>query len=59
MFLHFIVAEISNPYTRYMLLRNPKFKNAGQLLTLAEFLGLAKNASTLSGVLLSIEVSFC
>ncbi|KAH9607220.1 hypothetical protein KSS87_021284 [Heliosperma pusillum] len=48
---------ISNPYSGSLLLRNPKFKNAGKLISLADFLNLANNASSLSGVLIKIEVS--
>ncbi|KAH9607223.1 hypothetical protein KSS87_021287 [Heliosperma pusillum] len=46
---------ISNPYAGSLLFRNPKFRNAGKLISLAEFLDLAKNASSLSGVLIKIE----
>ncbi|KAJ0045487.1 hypothetical protein Pint_03999 [Pistacia integerrima] len=49
---------ISNPYAQFQLFRNPKFKSAGKFLKLSDFLALAKNASSLSGVLISIEVSF-
>ncbi|TXG67442.1 hypothetical protein EZV62_008717 [Acer yangbiense] len=48
-------AIISNPFTRYRLFRNPKFKNAGTFLKLSDFLTLAKNSITLNGVLVSIE----
>ncbi|KAH8519019.1 hypothetical protein H0E87_000739 [Populus deltoides] len=46
---------ISNPYSKYYLSRNPNFRNAGNFLTLSDFLALAKNTSSLSGVLISIE----
>ncbi|XP_031284220.1 glycerophosphodiester phosphodiesterase GDPDL3-like isoform X1 [Pistacia vera] len=46
---------ISNPYAQFQLFRNPKFKSAGKFLKLSDFLALAKNASSLSGVLISIE----
>ncbi|KAJ4841179.1 hypothetical protein Tsubulata_015537 [Turnera subulata] len=50
-----LTPAISNPYTKFELLRNPRFKSAGKLQTLADFLALAKNATSLSGVLISIE----
>ncbi|KAF5479009.1 hypothetical protein F2P56_005521 [Juglans regia] len=50
-----LTPAIANPYSTYRLFRNPKYKNAGRFLTLSEFLGLAKNASSLTGVLISIE----
>ncbi|KAI8557529.1 hypothetical protein RHMOL_Rhmol04G0017600 [Rhododendron molle] len=46
---------ISNPYANYRLARDPKYKIAGKFMTLSEFLVLAKNASSVSGVLISIE----
>ncbi|KAH8519020.1 hypothetical protein H0E87_000740 [Populus deltoides] len=46
---------ITNPYSKYELLRNPKFRISGKFLTLSDFLALAKNTSSLSGVLISIE----
>ncbi|KAF7145889.1 hypothetical protein RHSIM_Rhsim04G0015700 [Rhododendron simsii] len=49
------LAAISNPYANYGLTRDPIKKNAGKFMTLSEFLVLAKNASSVSGVLISIE----
>ncbi|GAB4846063.1 hypothetical protein Ancab_025062 [Ancistrocladus abbreviatus] len=46
---------ISNPFTSSELYRNPEFKNAGKLVSLSDFLALAQNATSLSGVLISIE----
>ncbi|XWS11287.1 hypothetical protein CRYUN_Cryun38cG0071100 [Craigia yunnanensis] len=46
---------ISSPQSDYKLFRNPKFKSVGKFLTLSEFLAMAKNASSLHGVLISIE----
>ncbi|XP_011014752.1 PREDICTED: glycerophosphodiester phosphodiesterase GDPDL3-like [Populus euphratica] len=46
---------ISNPFSKFELSRNPKFRNSGKFLTLSEFLALAKSTSSLSGVLISIE----
>ncbi|KAK4849752.1 hypothetical protein QYF36_000543 [Acer negundo] len=50
-----LTPSISSPYTRYRLFRNPNFKNAGNFLKLSDFLTMAKNSTTLSGVLISIE----
>ncbi|XVF33915.1 hypothetical protein REPUB_Repub18cG0012300 [Reevesia pubescens] len=47
---------ISSPQSLdYKLFRNPRFRNAGNFLTLSDFLAMAKNASSLHGVLISIE----
>lgn len=60
MFIYFLftVAQISNPFFKFKLFRNPNNKNAGKFMKLSDFLEMAKNASSLSGVLISIEVSF-
>ncbi|KAL7217853.1 hypothetical protein ACSBR2_011143 [Camellia fascicularis] len=50
-----LTPAISNPFIASQLFRNPKFKNAGKFMTLFEFLALANNASSVSGVLISIE----
>ncbi|KAK7288490.1 hypothetical protein RIF29_01950 [Crotalaria pallida] len=46
-----LTPAILNPYEKYILFRNPKFKNSGKLLTLSDFLSLAKG----SDILISIE----
>ncbi|XP_051128603.1 glycerophosphodiester phosphodiesterase GDPDL4-like [Andrographis paniculata] len=45
---------MTNPYTNYNLFRNPKAVG-GSFLPLSEFLSFASNASSVSGVLISIE----
>ncbi|KAI4307929.1 hypothetical protein L6164_031054 [Bauhinia variegata] len=52
-----LTPSISIPYKRYRLFRNPKFKNEGTSLTLSEFLAMTKTQTSLSGVLISIEMS--
>uniref|UniRef100_A0A7N0U282 glycerophosphodiester phosphodiesterase n=1 Tax=Kalanchoe fedtschenkoi TaxID=63787 RepID=A0A7N0U282_KALFE len=49
-----LTPQIENPYANAALFRNPRAKNDGKLVSLADFLALA-NMSTVSGVLLSIE----
>ncbi|VVB07905.1 unnamed protein product [Arabis nemorensis] len=47
---------ITNPYNRdFTLFRNPREKNSGKLVSLSDFLNLAKNSSSLAGVLISVE----
>ncbi|CAN6933472.1 unnamed protein product [Brassica oleracea] len=46
---------ISNPYRAYNMFRNPNEKNSGKFILLSEFLSLAKNSTSLSGVLISVE----
>ena len=53
----FCAAAISNPYRLYSMFRNPDETNSGKLILLSEFLNLAKNSTSLSGVLISVEVS--
>ncbi|KAF2288382.1 hypothetical protein GH714_007190 [Hevea brasiliensis] len=53
-----LTPAIASPYAKYELSRNPKFRNDGKFLSLSDFLALAKNTSSLSGVLISIENAF-
>ncbi|KAL2924776.1 Glycerophosphodiester phosphodiesterase GDPDL3 [Bienertia sinuspersici] len=46
---------ITNPYPDYFLYRNPKSKSDGKIVSLADFLGIAKKATSLHGVLIRIE----
>ncbi|KAL0443313.1 UNVERIFIED_CONTAM: Glycerophosphodiester phosphodiesterase GDPDL3 [Sesamum latifolium] len=51
----FIAAAISNPYSFNSLFRNPAAQNVGKLMQLSDFLAFANNASSISGILISIE----
>ncbi|XP_010511612.1 PREDICTED: glycerophosphodiester phosphodiesterase GDPDL1-like [Camelina sativa] len=47
---------ISTPFRdSYNMFRNPNERNSGKLISLSEFLELAKNSTSLSGVLISVE----
>ncbi|XP_018452061.2 glycerophosphodiester phosphodiesterase GDPDL3-like isoform X2 [Raphanus sativus] len=50
-----LTPAISNPYSVYSMFRNPTEKNSGKLILLSQFLNLAKNSTSLSGVLISVE----
>ncbi|CAI0373993.1 unnamed protein product [Linum tenue] len=50
-----LTTAISNPFLSYQLYRNPRVSNEGSLVSLADFLALAKDAGSLSGVLINIE----
>ncbi|XP_004294052.1 PREDICTED: glycerophosphodiester phosphodiesterase GDPDL3-like [Fragaria vesca subsp. vesca] len=50
-----LTPTISSPQKDFTLYRNPRFKSAGTYLKLSEFLTLAKNSSSLSGVIIGIE----
>ncbi|CAI0437392.1 unnamed protein product [Linum tenue] len=50
-----LTTAISNPFLSYQLYRNPRESNGGSLVSLADFLALAKDAESLSGVLINIE----
>ncbi|XP_022981394.1 glycerophosphodiester phosphodiesterase GDPDL3-like [Cucurbita maxima] len=50
-----LTPSISNPFSNFTLFRNLRFRNSGKFLTLPDFLALAKNGRSLSGVLIHIE----
>ncbi|KAL1202989.1 Glycerophosphodiester phosphodiesterase GDPDL3 [Cardamine amara subsp. amara] len=50
-----LTPSISNPYKDSNMYRNPNNRNSGKLLSLSDFLNLAKNSTSLSGVLISVE----
>jgi hypothetical protein len=46
-----------NPFAAvYKLFRNPKYKKAGTFVTLSDFLSLTKDQTSLSGILIIVEV---
>ncbi|MCH90690.1 glycerophosphoryl diester phosphodiesterase family protein, partial [Trifolium medium] len=45
-----------NPFAaNYTLFRNPKYKNAGNFVTLSDFLSLTKTQTSLSGIMIIVE----
>ncbi|KAL2466933.1 Glycerophosphodiester phosphodiesterase GDPDL3 [Abeliophyllum distichum] len=46
---------IYNPFANYSLFRNTKARKDGNFMQLSDFLAIASNASSVSGVLISIE----
>ncbi|KAG7650818.1 Glycerophosphodiester phosphodiesterase domain [Arabidopsis thaliana x Arabidopsis arenosa] len=50
-----LTPAISNPFRVYSIFRNPREKNSGTLISLSQFLDLAKNYTSLSGVMISVE----
>ncbi|CAH8383119.1 unnamed protein product [Eruca vesicaria subsp. sativa] len=50
-----LTPAISNPFRVYNMFRNPNEKNSGRIISLSEFLNLANNSTSLSGVLISVE----
>lgn len=51
-------AAITNPYNKdFSLFRNPKERSSGKLLSLSDFLNLAKNSTSLTGVSIIVEVT--
>lgn len=55
LYLH--AAFIASPYSAYTLYRNPRNINVGKFITLSAFLDLTKSTKSLSGILISIDVS--
>ncbi|KAK3014529.1 hypothetical protein RJ639_010079 [Escallonia herrerae] len=49
------LAAIRTPYPDSDLYRNPSYKNAGKIIALSEFLMLANNATSITGVLIRVE----
>jgi glycerophosphoryl diester phosphodiesterase len=50
-----LTPAISNPFRENGMSRNPNERNSGNLISLYEFLNLAKNSTSLSGILISLE----
>ncbi|KAF7149893.1 hypothetical protein RHSIM_Rhsim02G0148600 [Rhododendron simsii] len=55
--LESIASAISNAYATTYGLYNPQFENAGKFMVLRDFMALDDNTSSVSGVLIVIEVS--
>ncbi|KAG2333160.1 hypothetical protein Bca4012_017184 [Brassica carinata] len=51
-----LTPAISNPFSRlFNMFRNPRERSSGKLVTLSDFLNLAKTSSSLVGVLINVE----
>lgn len=46
---------LASPYSKFKIFRNPANRNVGKFQSLSDFLTLAKNSSSVSGVLINIE----
>ncbi|XP_060187633.1 glycerophosphodiester phosphodiesterase GDPDL4 [Lycium barbarum] len=50
-----LTPAISNRWSEFRLLRNPKARIDGKIMSLEDFLAFAKNATSVSGVMINIE----
>ncbi|XP_074294161.1 glycerophosphodiester phosphodiesterase GDPDL3-like [Silene latifolia] len=50
-----LTPALSNPYGQLGLFGNPKYSKSGKIVSLSEFLDIAKNASSVSRVLIKME----
>lgn len=48
-------AQMSNPYSKNSMYRNPRYENAGNFMRLSDFLAFSKGKD-LSGIMITIEV---